>query len=76
MKTAFGPNTIGGGTTYWKQDTGGAEQGTTHGPQGKHGAIFFQVELTNIASFHSKWWDEGKTWKLSVLSHDGDRIWV
>ena len=54
MRTAFRPKTIGGGTASIKQDTGGAEQGTTHGPQGKCGAGFFLVELTIRASFHSK----------------------
>ena len=54
MRTAFGPNTIGGGTAYGKCDTGGVEHGTAHGPQGKHGAEFFHVELTNIVGFHSK----------------------
>ena len=51
MRNAYGPKTIGGGTAYGKQDTGGAEQGTTHGPQGKRGAEFFHVELTNDMGF-------------------------
>ena len=50
MRTAFIPNTIGSGTASRKNDTGGAEQVTAHGPQGKRGARFFQVELTNRAS--------------------------
>ena len=57
MRNAYGPKTTGGGTAYGKQDTRGAEQGTAHGPQGKHGAEFFQVELTNKVIFHSKCWD-------------------
>ena len=57
MRTAFRPKTIGGGTASLKQDIGGAEEGTAHQPQGKCGARFFQLELTNRASFHSKCWD-------------------
>ena len=57
MRNTYGPKTIGGGTVYGKQYTGSAEQGTAHGPQGKRGAEFFQVELKNKVSFNSKCWD-------------------
>ena len=57
MRNTYGPKTISDGTVYGKHDTGGAEQGTTHGPQGKCGAEFFHVELTNRVGFHSKCWD-------------------
>ena len=57
MRNTYGPKTIGGGTAYGKQDIGGAEQGTTHGPQEKCSAEFFDVELKNRVSFHSKCWD-------------------
>ena len=57
MRNTYGPKTIGGGTVYEKQYTGSAEQGTAHGPQGKRGAEFFHVELTDIVGFHSKCWD-------------------
>ena len=52
IRTTFRQKTIGGGIASIKQDTGGVEQGTAHQPQGKRGAMFFQVELTNRASFH------------------------
>ena len=57
MRNAYGPKTIGGGTAYGKHDIGSADQGTAHGPQGKHGTEFFHVELTDIIGFHSKCWD-------------------
>ena len=57
MRNTYGTKTICGGIAYGKQDTGGAEQGTAHGPQVKHGADFFHVELTNNMGFHSKCWD-------------------
>ena len=57
MRNDYGPKTIGGGTTYVKQDAGGAKQGTAHGPQGKCGAEFFHVELKKRVGFHSKCWD-------------------
>ena len=57
MRNAYGSKTIGSGTDYGKQDTSGVEQGTAHGSQGKHGADFFHVELTNKVGFHSKCWD-------------------
>ena len=57
MRTTLRTKTISGGTASLYQDTGGAEEGTTHQPKGKHGAGFFQLELTNRASFHSKFWD-------------------
>ena len=57
MRTYFRPNTIGGGIASLEQDTVGTEHGSAHQPEGKCGARFFQVELTNIASFHSKYWD-------------------
>ena len=56
MRHAYGPKTIGSGTAYGKHDTGGAVQGTAHGPQGKHGAKFFHVELKKRVGFHSKFW--------------------
>ena len=57
MRNDYGTNTIGSGIAYGKQDTSGAKKGTAHGPQGKCGAEFFHVELTNRIGFHSKCWD-------------------
>ena len=49
MRNALRKNTIGSGTASLKQ-------GTVHQPKAKRGARFFQVELTNRASFDSKFW--------------------
>ena len=57
MRNAYGQKTICSGTTYGKQDIGGAKQGTSHGPQVKCSAEFFHVELKKRVGFHSKCWD-------------------